>query len=133
MRILISASEDKGLDSQVDHHFGRCPYFVLVDLEGDDIRQVETVNNPHATDHRPGMVPEYIHSLGVEVTISGGMGQRAIGRFETLGIKPTTGASGTVRSTLEAYLRGELEGVAPCRKSVEHDDHHHHGRGHNAD
>ena len=33
MRIAVSADEDSGLDSAVSHHFGRCPYYVLADLE----------------------------------------------------------------------------------------------------
>ena len=33
MRIAVSADTNQGLESQVAHHFGRCPYFVLVDLK----------------------------------------------------------------------------------------------------
>ena len=33
MRIAISVEDDNGLDSVISHHFGRCPYFVLVDVD----------------------------------------------------------------------------------------------------
>jgi predicted Fe-Mo cluster-binding NifX family protein len=52
--------------------------------------------------------------------LTGGMGGRAIASFEQLGIEAVTGASGTVRRTLELYLGGQLRGVQPCRESIEH-------------
>ena len=33
MRIAISIEDNRDLDSTVAHHFGRCPFFALVDLE----------------------------------------------------------------------------------------------------
>ena len=43
MRIAVSADNDNGLDSVVSPHFGRCPYYVLVDLEGQEVQQVNAV------------------------------------------------------------------------------------------
>ena len=120
MKIAISAEEKKGLDSQISHHFGRCPVYVLVDVDGDEVKDVLSIDNPFASQHQPGMVPGFIHSQGVEVMISGGMGMRAISFFEQYGIQVATGASGTVRNTLERYFAGQLNGAKPCRDSVEH-------------
>jgi predicted Fe-Mo cluster-binding NifX family protein len=66
------------------------------------------------------MVPNFIHSQGVDVMLAGGMGHRAIAFFEQLGIEAVSGASGTVRRALELYLGGQLRGVQPCRESIEH-------------
>jgi predicted Fe-Mo cluster-binding NifX family protein len=52
--------------------------------------------------------------------LSGGMGGRAIALFEEYGIRPATGATGTVREALTAYLEGDLDAAAPCNESVEH-------------
>ena len=131
MRIAISAEEDKGLDSCVSHHFGRCPFFVLIDVEGEEVQQVKVIQNPFFTGHQPGMVPQFIHEQGADVMISGGMGRKAIGFFEQFGIKPSTGASGSARDTLEQYSIGEVTLAAPCREGMEHGHHkgghHHHG------
>jgi predicted Fe-Mo cluster-binding NifX family protein len=54
--------------------------------------------------------------------LAGGMGQRAVSFFQQYGIEAVTGASGTVRRSLESYLGGELSGVEPCAES----QHHHH-------
>jgi predicted Fe-Mo cluster-binding NifX family protein len=120
MRIAISADNSNGLDSVVSPHFGRCPYFVLVDLDGRDVTAVDAVDNPYYGNHRPGQVPAFIDHQGVNVMLTGGMGHRAIRFFEQFGIQPVTGAAGTVRQSLERYLGGALQGAAPCRESVEH-------------
>lgn len=120
MRVAVSADGDNGLDSVVHPHFGRCPYFVLVDLEGPEVKGINAVSNPYYGHHQPGQVPGFIQSQGASVMLSGGMGRRAIAFFEQLGIQAATGAAGTVRRALEHYLRGELQGAEPCRESIEH-------------
>lgn len=120
MRIAISAEDTNGLDSVVSPHFGRCPYYILVDVEDQEVKAVQAVDNPYYGQHSPGAVPGFIHSQGVDVMLTGGMGRRAIGFFEQYGIEAVTGASGTVRHALERYLSGELRGVQPCRESIEH-------------
>ena len=43
--------------------------------------------------HEPGVLPDWLHHLGADVIIAGGMGQRAISLFRENGIKVITGAS----------------------------------------
>ena len=126
MRIAISAQENNGLESAVSHHFGRCPFYVLVEVNGQDIQDFEVVSNPYFHGHEPGMVPAFINDQNVKVIISGGMGRRAIGFFEDYGIETATGANGTARQALERYFNGELPKASPCKDhGGEH--HHHHG------
>jgi predicted Fe-Mo cluster-binding NifX family protein len=120
MRVAISSDSSNGLDSVVSPHFGRCPYYVLVDLDGREVSEVSAVENPCYGQHRPGEVPGFIQSQGADVMLAGGMGRRAIGFFQQYGIQAVTGASGTVRHALEQYLGGALQGAAPCRESVAH-------------
>ena len=120
MRIAVSIEDNRDLDSTVAHHFGRCPFFALVDLEGTEVKSVQVVENPYFHGHQPGQVPGFIHAQKADVMLSGGMGGRAIQFFEQYGIQTATGASGTVRSALERYLGGDLSGAAPCKESVEH-------------
>ena len=120
MRVAVSADDNNGLDSIVSPHFGRCPYYVLVDLEGREAKQINAVANPYYDHHQRGQVPGFIHSQEADVMLTGGMGRRALGLFEQYGIETVTGASGTVRYALERYLGGELRGAEPCRKSADH-------------
>ncbi len=120
MRVAVSSDGNNGLDSVVSPHFGRCPYFVLVDLDGRDVKAVNDITNPYYGHHQPGQVPGFIHSQKADVMLTGGMGGRAIAFFEQFGIQAATGAYGTVRNALEQYLGGQLEGAEPCHESIEH-------------
>jgi predicted Fe-Mo cluster-binding NifX family protein len=120
MRIAVSADNKNGLESVVSPHFGRCPHFVLVDLEDHDIRDIQAVDNPYYARHQPGQVPAFINGLGANVMLTGGMGGRAILFFQQFGIEGVTGAHGTVRQSVERYLGGQLKGAAPCKESEEH-------------
>ena len=124
MKIAISVEDRNGLESTVSHHFGRCPYFVIVDVEGTEVTAFQVIDNPFFAQHQPGMVPEFIHNQGAEVMISGGMGRRAIGFFQQYGITPATGGSGSVQAALENYLDGKMTIAEPCRESLKHAHHH---------
>ncbi len=120
MRIAVSADNKQGLDSVVSPHFGRCPHYILVDVEGHDVAGIQEVDSPFYGHHQPGQVPGFIHSLGANVMLAGGMGGRAIMFFQEYGIEGVTGAYGTVRQSVERYLGGQLKGAAPCKESQEH-------------
>ncbi len=120
MRIAISADDERGLEATVHPHFGRCPYFVLADVEGTEVRAFRTVANPFYGHHEPGQVPSFIRSQSADVMLTGGMGGRAVAFFQECGIEPVTGAAGTVAHALAQYLAGALQGAAPCHESVEH-------------
>lgn len=120
MRIVVSSDSNKALDSSVSHHFGRCPYFTVINIENSEILNTEVVENPFFSSHSPGQVPDFINSLGADVMISGGMGGRAISVFSNYGIKCSTGASGFVKKAVTQFLSGYLSDAAPCRESVEH-------------
>lgn len=124
MRIAVSADTNDGMNSVVSPHFGRCPHFILVDVEDQEIRQVQSVDNPYFGNHQPGQVPGFIASHGANVMLTGGMGGRAIMFFQQYGIEGVTGAYGTVQQAVEHYLGGQLQGAAPCRESQEHGHSH---------
>jgi predicted Fe-Mo cluster-binding NifX family protein len=120
MKIAIAAETSQGLDSQVAQHFGHAPYFILVDIEDGAVTATQDIANPFAEAHEPGQIPDFIQRQNADVMLSGGMGGRAIEFFTQAGIKTATGASGTVRESLEKYLGGTLVAAAPCAESVAH-------------
>jgi len=126
MRVAIAAENNNGINSLVRGHFGDAPFFVLADVIGDQVSQVEVVQNPYHHNHQPGQVPQFLQQQGANVVLAGGMGHRAITFFDGFGIQVATGATGTAAQALNAFLSGELRGAAPCA----HDDHHHHDHHH---
>jgi len=114
-RIAVAAEDDRGLEANVSAHFGRCPYYTMVEVEGNKMTLSYNVENPFYGAHGdPGQVPTFIRDQGADVIISGGMGQRAVGFFNEFGIEAVTGAAGKVEAVVEAYLLGNLKGYKPC-------------------
>jgi len=94
VRIAFASNGEEGLKSKISHHFGRCPYYVFVDVEGEIVKNVEVKRNPFYNRHAPGIVPQFIRDEGADVIIAGGMGLRALEWFKRLNIKPITGVEG---------------------------------------
>jgi predicted Fe-Mo cluster-binding NifX family protein len=132
MLIAVSAETDADLDAPVAGHFGHAPYFILVEVtaENRQIGAARSIANPHYPNHEPGAVPAFIHSQGVQVMLTGGMGARATGFFQQYGIQPVTGAKGTVRQAVDAFMQGQVTGSMPCHESTHGcGDAHDQGRG----
>lgn len=88
-------------------HFGHCQDFALVEVEGNQIINKQVLEPPP---HEPGVLPQWLHELGADIIIAGGMGQRAISLFNQSGIKVVTGAPVLDPETLvRNYLNNTLE------------------------
>lgn len=108
MKICFTADEANGLESVMSYHFGHCPYYVIVDIEGNEVKNVSNIPNPMADEHNPGDLPSFMKEKGIDVIITGGMGPKAQQYFADYGIKPITGAYGKVRDVLEEYLNSKI-------------------------
>jgi len=93
--------------NSVAAHFGRCQAYTIVEIADGAVRSREVVANPG---HEPGFLPGYLAQRGVTCIVAGGMGPRAQMLFDQNGIETIVGVSGSVEETLQALLRGELEG-----------------------
>ncbi|MGD9058426.1 MAG: NifB/NifX family molybdenum-iron cluster-binding protein [Desulfobacterales bacterium] len=70
-------------------HFGHCQEFALIEVTDNEIANKQILVPPP---HEPGVLPSWLHELGADVIIAGGMGQRAVSLFNENGIKVITGA-----------------------------------------
>ena len=111
MKIAISTDGES-----VSGHFGRCPSFTIVEIEGREIKNKEIINNPG---HHPGFIPEFLYERGVDCIVSGGMGRKAEGFFNQYGIDTIIGITGTVEETLEKLKNGTLKsGESLCKPGL---------------
>ncbi len=113
-RIALASEDNLGLEGLLSAHFGRCPYYTFVNVEGDRIIGFEVIKNPYYPNHQPGVIPQFIHSHKADMMIAGGMGPRAIEFFNQFGIDVATGVQGKVKDIVKAYLRGEIKGIVAC-------------------
>ena len=111
MKIAVSATAGS-MDAMVDMRFGRCAYFVIVEVEGNEIKSHEVIQNPSVTAMRGAGIQaaQIIANKGVEVLITGNIGPNAFNVLSSIGIKIVAGVGGiTVRDAVQRYLRGELK------------------------
>ena len=102
MKAAISTDGD-----YVSAHFGRCPFFTIIDIEDGKIKKKETISNPG---HHPGFIPQFLHERGVECIIAGGMGTKATGLFNEMNINTIVGISGKIDNVISQILNGILKG-----------------------
>jgi ATP-binding protein involved in chromosome partitioning len=87
-------------------HFGHCDQFALVATENGRIRET-TMHTPPA--HEPGVLPRWLHEMGTDIIIAGGMGSRAQQLFVENGIKVVVGATmDSPESLVNQYLANAL-------------------------
>jgi len=109
MKICVS-STGKDLDAPIDPRFGRCQYFLVVDV---DSMAFEVVSNESAVASGGAGVQagQSVARAGVDAVITGNIGPNAYQTLKAAGIKVITGASGTVKDVVEKYKKGELQEV----------------------
>ena len=91
----------------VSPHFGRCPSFTIVEIEGNKLLNKEIVANPG---HHPGFLPQFLYERGVNCIIAGGMGFNASNLFAERSIETVVGISGKVDDVIQKLVEGTLQG-----------------------
>ncbi|MGD2109302.1 MAG: NifB/NifX family molybdenum-iron cluster-binding protein [Phycisphaerae bacterium] len=90
-------------------HFGHCEAFAIVETDHQH-REIAGESVHKAPPHEPGLLPRWLHGLGADVIIAGGMGQRAQQLFEQSGITVVVGAPADTPVRLAAaYMAGTLQ------------------------
>ena len=104
MKIAIPLAQ-----GQLSLHFGHCEEFALLEMDEATSKVIaETRHVPPP--HEPGVLPRWLHELGADIVIAGGMGQRAQMLFAQNDIKVVVGAqAGEPAALAEALLAGSLE------------------------
>ena len=134
MKICIPSMDDKGLESKVSDHFGRAPFFTLVDTESN---AMEVMVNPDC--HHGGQGQHSCHHSGhlkarkVEAVITGGMGRGALAGLNRAGIRVMVAGSGKVQDMVRSVQDGtarELQADMVCGGGDGHRHGHGHGHGH---
>jgi len=110
MRIVIPTEDDAGLNSRISDHFGRAPYFTVVEIdEQGNVIRIESI--PSKTEHLGGVGkgPDKVLPLGPDAIIVRGMGFRALERFKSAGVKVYRTFAITVREAIELFKGRKLE------------------------
>jgi predicted Fe-Mo cluster-binding NifX family protein len=129
-KIVVPVVNDSGLDSQLAEHFGRTPYFAVVELdESGNVSNMKTV--PNVGEHAGGMGQSHDHivKLKPNAIIVYGMGPRGLSAFQAAGIAVLKADANTLKGNVAAYNEDRLqeltEGCHQAHHQEHHDAHHH--------
>ncbi len=121
-RIIVPAASQEGLKANLAEHFGRAPYFAVVDLnDNGEITNVKTV--PNVGEHAGGMGYTHDHILGLQpnAIIVYGMGPRGLNTFQNGGVAVLKANAKTVGEVVTAYKEDKLQELT---EGCQHAHHH---------
>ena len=95
-RIAFPTTNNK----DIEDHFGKATSFVVVDINSKKISEKRIFISP---EHSPGVLPNFLASLKVNIVVAGMMGQRAIDIFNSHNIEVLLGISGDIDIFLKKY------------------------------
>lgn len=107
MKIAVSATRPN-VHAQVDTRFGRCPYFVIVDMETTNYEALENIS-AMGSGGVGISAAQMIAGKGVEAVITGNCGPNAYRTLSAAGIKVITGFTGSIGDAIEKYKAGKLQ------------------------
>jgi predicted Fe-Mo cluster-binding NifX family protein len=118
-RIVIPAEDENGLNARLSKHFGRAPYFIVVELNEDgSIANVQAVPNESEHFGGTGRPPDRLLQFKPNAVITYGMGQRALSIFQEAKVAVLRANASTVKEVIEAYRQNKLEELTEgCRQS----------------
>jgi predicted Fe-Mo cluster-binding NifX family protein len=109
-RIVVPAANQEGLKANLAEHFGRTPYFAVVDLnDNGEIVNVKTVPNVEHYTGRMGQPHDVVLNLQPNAIITYGMGRRGIASFQAVGIAILRANANTVSEVIAAYKENKLQ------------------------
>ncbi len=109
IKLAIPVEDASGLKARLSQHFGRAPYFAVVELdENGKVLNLQMV--PNKSEHFGGMgkPPEILMSLRPNAVIAYGMGPRALNMFQNVNIAVLQANKYIVQDIIDAYNRDEL-------------------------
>lgn len=121
-RIVVPAVDKSGLNAQLAEHFGRAPYFAVVELdEKGEVSEVKTVPNIGEHAGGRGQTHDNILELQPNAIIVYGMGPRGLSTFQSAGVAVLRANANTVSEVIAAYKDDRLQELTEgC-----HHAHHH--------
>ena len=110
VRIVVPVVDESGLDSRISEHFGRTPFFAVINLD-EKGQVIEQKTVPNAGEHfgGGGRRAGFILNLKPNVIIAHGMGPRGISIYQSERVAVLRANADTVKDVIAAYNRGGLE------------------------
>jgi predicted Fe-Mo cluster-binding NifX family protein len=105
MKIAFPIMDNNGFESSLAYHFGRAPFFALVESKTGEINIIE-----NAGDHFGGMkaTPKFLNDHNVNLLICQALGRKAITLFKQLEIDVKLTKEKNVKAAYDAFCNGQI-------------------------
>ncbi len=120
MKIAIT-TQGKDLSDMLDPRFGRAQYFMIYDLEKNEV--LEVVDNSSGVNAAGGAgtsAAQVIANKGAEVVISGNYGPNAVIGLNGFEIKMYTSPVDNISNVIESFKAGKLKEVSNATVKGKH-------------
>jgi len=121
-RIVIPTEDKSGLEANLAQHFGRAPYYTVVDLdENHKVVSVKTEVNKGEHVGGSGHPHEHLLALEPNIFIVQGMGPGCLMSLQDAGITVLKAAGTTVKEIAELFKEGKLSALTSgCENAAHH-------------
>ena len=109
MIICIPSMDKEGLFSEISVHFGKSPYFTILDVKDNKIEEIEVIKSEGKHTGGKKTPAEIIIQSKPDVLLCANLGSKAIQMLNKEGVKIFIGASGDVENTFEEWKNNNLE------------------------
>jgi len=111
MKIALSCN-GKDINDNLSEMFGRCPYFLIVEIEDKKVKKFEAIENT-SINQTSGVgisVAQMIAGKNVSAVITGNVGPRALDVLRQFNIDVYKGA-GLTKEVLQKFIEGKLQKI----------------------
>lgn len=122
MKVCFPVKSNEGINSIPFNHFGSAPEFIIVNLEDNSVSSVNNGDLGH--EHGKCQPIKALSGETVDAVIVGGIGQGAISKLNSMGIKVYRSEEGTIEENIKSLNEGKLQEFSSNHSC------NHHGCGH---
>ncbi|MGB9893193.1 MAG: NifB/NifX family molybdenum-iron cluster-binding protein [Candidatus Saccharicenans sp.] len=109
-KIVVPVEDKTGLEARLSEHFGRAPYFLIVELdEKGEVSSLRIVSNYDEHFGGRGYAHDNILKEKPDILIVYGMGPRGLDSMAAAGVTVLRAGGRTVQEVLNAYRDNKLE------------------------
>jgi predicted Fe-Mo cluster-binding NifX family protein len=121
-RIAVSTEDGTGLGARLSEHFGRVPYFIIVDLdENCNVLSVQSTSNESKHFGGVGQPSDCILQFNPHAVIAYGIEPKALTIFQQAKVAALRANANTVKEVVEAYMQDRLEELTEgCHQARRH-------------
>ena len=124
---MLPVEDATGINAEVAQHFGRAPYFAIVELD-ESQKSPKVKIEPNKSEHMGGASGhshESFLALKPDIVIVYSMGPGALNTFLGAGVTVLAATALTVEGNIESFKEGKLKKLAVGCEHAHHHEHEH--------